>query len=152
VLLAAGAGSQSFSPESSSMPLPSEPTTVPQPGPHSQPKGKKRVLVVEDDPSSRSALQFLLSNRGWDVTLANKLAEAFTSMRASLPDSVVLDLMLPDGDGTVLLERIHREHPEIPVAVTTGVHDAVWLKRVQELKPVCVLQKPISLAELVKVL
>jgi CheY-like chemotaxis protein len=154
VLLAAGAGSPSFFPESSSMQQPSEPTTAPQPqaGPHSQPKAKKRVLVVEDDPSSRSALQFLLSNRGWDVMLANNLAEAFNCVRANLPDSIVLDLMLPDGDGTLLLEQIHRDHPAIPVAVTTGVLDAAWLKRVREFKPVCVLQKPILLSELVKVI
>src|SRR5262245_24848007 len=107
VLLAAGADSLSSSPGSSSGAATSTPSETAQPASQSQrPKGKRRVLVVEDDESSRNALQFLLASSGWEVDLANNLAEALDLLKKSPPDSVVLDLMLPDGDGTLLLEYL----------------------------------------------
>lgn len=110
------------------------------------------MLIVEDDESSRNALNFLLTSSGWEVAVAHTLAEAFDQIKKQTPDSMVLDLMLPDGDGTLLLQYIRDKSLKIPVAVTTGVHDPDWLKRVHGLGPVCVLQKPISLSQLIKVL
>lgn len=63
-------------------------------------------------------------------------------------DSVVLDLMLPDGDGTELLKRLTIDSPHTRVAVVTGVMDPQWIGRVQSFSPVCILSKPILIDEL----
>jgi DNA-binding response OmpR family regulator len=109
--------------------------------------------VVEDDPSSRSALEFLLTRAGCDVLPAENLTEAFAILKQHVPppiDSIVLDLMLPDGDGATLLQHARSVFPNIRVVVATGVLDADWLDRVQALKPASVLRKPILLAELLR--
>jgi DNA-binding response OmpR family regulator len=106
------------------------------------------VLVVEDDPATRSALQFMLSRQGWEVILAGTLAEGLALLKSARPHSVVLDLMLPDGDGTALAEYVHAHCPEVRVAVTTGVLDPQWLQRVSDAHPTVVLKKPIKINEL----
>jgi CheY-like chemotaxis protein len=111
------------------------------------------VLVVEDDPSSRTALQFLLTRAGCEVMPAESLAEAFAVLRQRVPppiDSIVLDLMLPDGDGAALLEHAKRVLPNVRVVVATGVLDAQWLARIKALGPASILRKPILLAELLR--
>jgi len=114
---------------------------------------RRRVLVVEDDPSSRSALGFLLNRAGFEVLLAESLAQAFAAVRggaAKSPDSIVLDLMLPDGDGVQLLEHVRNQYPQIRIIIATGVLDSTWLKRVESFGPVSILRKPIMMSELLK--
>jgi CheY-like chemotaxis protein len=111
------------------------------------------VLVVEDDPSSRTALEFLLARAGCDVLPAENLAQAFEILEAERQpgiDSIVLDLMLPDGDGAILLEHAREYFPGVRVVVATGILDADWLARVATLNPASVLRKPIVLAELLR--
>jgi DNA-binding response OmpR family regulator len=111
------------------------------------------VLVVEDDPSSRSALGFLLARAGFEVLLAESLAQAFAAVRAvpsKTPDSIILDLMLPDGDGVQLLEHVRNHHPQTRIVIATGVLDEAWLKRVESFGPVSILRKPIIMSELLK--
>lgn len=107
-------------------------------------------MIVEDDPSSGTALLYLLAREGWKATLTTSLADAMRLVKVDPPDSIVLDLMLPDGDGTAILEYVRANCPKIRVAVTTGVHDPQWLGRVQSLHPAIVLRKPVMVSELLK--
>jgi two-component system OmpR family response regulator len=105
--------------------------------------------LVEDDPSTSKALVGIFNRRGWDVTHVPTVAEAITQLDSN-PDCIVLDLMLPDGDGTEILARIRAENRPIRVAVTTGTSDAVRLERVLKLNPEVFLTKPVNLAELLE--
>ena len=60
------------------------------------------ALVVEDDPSTLSLLANLLEMRGFSTRTAVSLAEARQSLDP-VPDICMVDLRLPDGDGTELL-------------------------------------------------
>lgn len=62
-----------------------------------------QVLVVEDDDAIRSALARGLTERGHAVTPVRTGADAITSLTANTPDVIVLDLGLPDLDGTAVL-------------------------------------------------
>src|SRR4051794_33861317 len=64
-----------------------------------------RVLLVEDDRSTRAALRRILAYAGHDVRAVETLAEGLTEL-AWPPDCVVLDLMLPDGCGLTVLRRV----------------------------------------------
>jgi DNA-binding response OmpR family regulator len=108
----------------------------------------KRVLIVEDDPSSRSALQYMISHEGCKVDAASTIAEAMKTLKTNPPDFMVLDLMLPDGDGVLLLQHVRANHPQTRVAVTTGVLDPQWLQRVDNAQPTIVLKKPIQIDDL----
>jgi DNA-binding response OmpR family regulator len=106
-----------------------------------------RLLIVEDDASTRSALQQIYSRRGWTVDTAGTLAEAFDFLKLG-PQFVILDLMLPDGEGSTLLRAIRDAGMPTRVAVTTGSNDVELIGAVMLLKPDFVLSKPIRLAEL----
>jgi CheY-like chemotaxis protein len=107
--------------------------------------------LVEDDPATRKALLGILDRQGWEVWGASTLAEAL-SLVARDPDCVVLDLMLPDGEGTAVLEKIRAEGRRALVVVTTGSIDTVRLDCALRLKPAALLTKPIDLPVLLEVI
>ena len=63
---------------------------------------------------------------------------------AGLPHWVVLDLMLPDGDGVAVLQEIREKKLPVKVAVVTGSSDPERLDPVMKLKPDAFLQKPVT--------
>ena len=86
-----------------------------------------RVLVVEDDPSVRGLLHTLLTAEGYDVSTASDGLAGLVKAAQTLPDLILLDLMMPDLGGVRVLEEL-RDDPEladIPVIVVTGKIDAV---------------------------
>lgn len=89
----------------------------------------------------------MLTRRGWAVEVAATISEAVPLVE-QVPDWVVLDLMLPDGDGTHLMRKIRAEGIATRVAVTTGSSDAARLREVIDLRPELLLTKPILPAEL----
>lgn len=126
------------------------PTTAGVPGPvPARPKAKGRLLVVEDDPSSRGAMVSLFRRLGLEVDSAPSLAEATGKLAATPPpDFVILDLMLPDGNGIDLLRHVRTAGLPVRVAVTTGVFDWHLLDDVRKLGPERLYQKPVDAAQL----
>jgi two-component system, OmpR family, KDP operon response regulator KdpE len=80
-----------------------------------------RVLVVEDDREIRTLLQSSLSVEGFLVQTAVSVSEASAMLLHSLPDIVLLDLGLPDGDGADLVRRIRGQHG-LPILVVSARH------------------------------
>jgi signal transduction histidine kinase/CheY-like chemotaxis protein len=82
----------------------------------------RRVLVVEDDETTRELLRQTLQGEGWAVTEAANGLSALERVAAGLPDAIVLDLMMPEMDGFEFLAELrrHREWHEIPVLVVTA--------------------------------
>lgn len=108
---------------------------------------KRRVLVVEDDAMSRRAWEELFGRRGWEVLLAETVAEGLDMLDAA-PDFLILDLRLPDGSGESILHKIREECLMIRVAVTTGTDDARQVSLIEDLHPEALMQKPINVADL----
>lgn len=82
-----------------------------------------RLLLVEDDAGLANALRITMQARGDDVVWANSGRTALDAMAHSHPDLVVLDLGLPDMDGTDVLRAI-RGWSRIPVVVLSARTDA----------------------------
>jgi two-component system KDP operon response regulator KdpE len=80
-----------------------------------------RVLVVEDDREIRALLQSSLSVEGFEVQTAVSVSEASAMLRHQLPDLVLLDLGLPDGDGVQLVRELRKQH-STPVIVVSARH------------------------------
>jgi DNA-binding response OmpR family regulator len=103
-----------------------------------------RILIVEDQDDARESLRRLAERQGFEVTTAGSLAEAIAALDES-PECVVLDLMLPDGEGETLLAKVRKENlPIRVVAVVTGSPDVVRLQKVNGLRPDLLLYKPID--------
>jgi CheY-like chemotaxis protein len=110
-----------------------------------------RVLVVEDDPPTGHALELLLKHHRYDVVIVNSVVEALDRLSSGLaPDAVLLDLMLPDGDGARVLEAIRARGLPSRVTVLTGVGDPDRIDRALKLKPHAVLQKPVEFPQILK--
>lgn len=105
------------------------------------------VLVVEDDPATQRALRLLLASAGWEVLVAGTVADGVRLLTRG-PTWVVLDLMLPDGDGATVLREIRTAGLPIRVVVTTGTSDREHLATVEALRPHRLLRKPIDLDDL----
>jgi PleD family two-component response regulator len=61
--------------------------------------GKSRILIVEDDPDIGNMLRVYFENLGFEISLATRGQDALALTRHSLPQLIVLDIMLPDMDG-----------------------------------------------------
>jgi DNA-binding response OmpR family regulator len=85
-----------------------------------------RVLVVEDDDGIATGLRTHLQLQGWAVDCVARLQPAWGALRAEPFDLVLLDLGLPDGDGTELLRRVRGApsgtlpDPQTPVLIMTA--------------------------------
>ncbi len=78
-----------------------------------------RALLVEDDEGIASSLASHLQRAGWAVDRAGTLARAWAALTAEPFDVVLLDLGLPDGDGSDLLRRLRQSTgPGLPDAAT----------------------------------
>jgi DNA-binding response OmpR family regulator len=87
----------------------------------------RSVLLVEDDARVRRALRLALQDEGYDVAEAATGESGLDELRVSMPDVVLLDVMLPDLDGFTVCREIRRESdvPVIMVTARTDSHDVV---------------------------
>jgi DNA-binding response OmpR family regulator len=106
------------------------------------------VLVVEDDALIASSLVRALEANGYDACTAGSVVDAIRALDAEPPDLVLLDLGLPDGDGSEVAVHAAREHPTIPVIVLTARDSEVDVVLGLEAGAVDYVTKPFRLAEL----
>jgi two-component system, OmpR family, response regulator len=78
-----------------------------------------RILVVDDDDPLRHALVEALQQRGYDVVGAATLEGACEVVDRALPDLAVVDLGLPDGEGSALVRWLRDTH-DLPVVILSG--------------------------------
>ncbi len=106
------------------------------------------VLLVEDDAGLRQAVVRGLTKAGFLVAAAGSRREALESAREIDPDAVVMDVMLPDGQGPAVAEEIRRQdgHGALPVLFVTAQAPAAIR---DSLFPAPVLFKPFTYRQLV---
>ncbi len=81
---------------------------------------KSQLLVVDDDPDILQVLKANLELYGYETVLAADWAAAKKVLEMSLPDLVILDVTLPDGNGMDLCREFKRDYPKIPVIMLTA--------------------------------
>jgi DNA-binding response OmpR family regulator len=103
----------------------------------------KRLLIVVADMATRVSLSSLFRGEGWEVAAARSVAEGLASLDP-LPDWVVLDLWLPDGDGEKVLRAVRGAGTTCRVALLSGEPDPARLLRLMRLDPDLVMPRPID--------
>jgi two-component system, OmpR family, KDP operon response regulator KdpE len=101
------------------------------------------LVLIEDDPAIRTALERALSRRGHAVYAAPTAMAGLELVTSRSPDVVVLDLGLPDVDGTQVLGMI-RGISAVPVIVATARDDEAEMVRVLDLGADDYVVKPFS--------
>lgn len=78
------------------------------------------ILVVDDDPDIVLALQDFLDHDGYQVSVAGTCTEALSQAIEHRYNAVLLDLGLPDGDGSSVLRTLQELQPQLPVIILTA--------------------------------
>src|SRR5437762_4372595 len=83
-----------------------------------------RVLVVDDEPPVRTALERALRLAGYDVALAEGGEQALREVAGAAPDAIVLDVLMPGVDGLEVCRRIRSAGDTTPILMLTA-RDAI---------------------------
>ncbi|MFT8246124.1 response regulator transcription factor [Roseomonas sp. BN140053] len=111
-----------------------------------------RILLVDDDPAIREVLRFALNRAGFETAEAADGAAGLRAARESLPDLVVLDVMLPEMDGTAVCRALRASGgaaAAVPVLFLSSRDDEVDRVVGLEIGGDDYLTKPFSPRELV---
>lgn len=83
-------------------------------------KDKPRILIVEDDANIREALSTILQQKGYNTDTAKDGREAIQKSKAKFFNLALLDIKLPDMEGTKLLTTLHENLPKMVKIMLTG--------------------------------
>jgi len=107
-----------------------------------------RILYVEDDPTAREYIEKGLAEQGYSVTVATEAQTGLSLALESPFDLLILDVMLPDGDGFELLQRIRDKGADMPAIFLTARSEVSDRIRGLNLGADDYLVKPFAFAEL----
>jgi CheY-like chemotaxis protein len=112
------------------------------------------VLVVDDDPDLCSTLWDLLRERGYRVSVAHDQGTARTELTNTTYQAVLIDMKLPDGDGTAVFRLVRQTNPQARTIVITGHRSEMdqVVQRVVDEGADAVCYKPFDVPRLLDVL
>lgn len=108
------------------------------------------ILIVDDEEMARNFVAEHLRDAGHEVIEAGTLAQGHQSIEAGAADIVLLDVVLPDGSGLSLLDRIALENPSPPVILITAFGEVDTAVQAMKKGAQDFLQKPLDLDQLVQ--
>lgn len=110
---------------------------------------EKKVLVIEDEPSIVTLLQYNLNKAGFHVITASDGEEGLNKALTENPDFILLDLMLPKMDGLDVCKELRLRHIDTPILMLTAKDDEFDKVLGLELGADDYLTKPFSPREVV---
>ena len=110
---------------------------------------RRKVLVVDDDPSIREVLAIILGSQGYEVLTAADGREALDLLHdGALPQVILLDLMMPVMNGWTFREEMQRDAVLAPIPVLVMTGDGEIADKTVRLSAAGFLRKPIGLNDL----
>jgi DNA-binding response OmpR family regulator len=109
----------------------------------------KNILVIEDNHAILDVITLILQSEAYNVTGLNKSADMMFHIEQLKPDLLILDIMLPDGDGRELLKTLRSDTTtdQIPVLMISARYTAQNVEH-GEYKPNGFLAKPFDIDDL----
>jgi len=105
------------------------------------------LLLIEDDAVLRKTLQLVLTQKGFEVEIANDGKSGLKKAYASSPDVVILDIMLPDMSGWEVCTRF-REMSDVPIIMLTALGNSDDVVKGLDMGADDYLIKPVTAEEL----
>ncbi|MGL4296411.1 MAG: ActR/PrrA/RegA family redox response regulator transcription factor [Aestuariivirga sp.] len=102
----------------------------------------KSLLLVDDDKPFVTRLARAMESRGFDVRMAESVAEGVAMVRRAAPAFAVVDLRLGDGNGLDVIEALHATRPEARAVVLTGYGNIATAVTAVKLGAIDYLAKP----------
>lgn len=110
----------------------------------------KTIIVVDDEEKFAERLAERLQLRGFDTVTAYDGNSALSLLKATRFDSMILDLRLPDIDGTKVLQKTIADFPDIQVIILSGHANEQDFKRCLALGAAACFQKPANIKMLIE--
>ncbi len=111
----------------------------------------KKILVIDDERGVREVLTEYLEKEGYKVTAVENGGEALSHVKREAYDLAILDLKLPDMEGTEVLRGIRRFDSEVKVVVLTGYPSIKTAAETAKSQALDYLTKPVDIEELGKI-
>jgi two-component system KDP operon response regulator KdpE len=108
-----------------------------------------KILIVDDEPSIRKLLTAGLESQGFEVASTATLREARKQFKAFAPETIVLDLGLPDGAGLDLLRELRAQGDRTPTIILSSRADEAGIVEALDLGADDYVVKPFGVAELI---
>jgi ActR/RegA family two-component response regulator len=116
----------------------------------SEKKQISSILLVDDEKELCSMLGDSLDSRGFQIEIAHSKREALKSLKKKLPDLVLLDLRLPDGDGIALLTVIVKMTPAPAVIIATAFGSEEARSKANKIGTYDFLDKPYNEEDIIR--
>ena len=81
---------------------------------------KRKILLVDDEVDFVELMTMRLEANGYEVITANNGKDALDRAKKDKPDAILLDIMMPEMDGLMVLKNIRSEDTRIPIFITTA--------------------------------
>ncbi len=110
----------------------------------------KRVLIIDDDIQTRSALRHILESLNCEVCEASDGREGINSFRKNPTDIVITDIYMPGDNGLQVIMDLQREFPGIKIVAISGV-ETDYIDNLQAAKDfgaAYCLRKPVSVEDI----
>jgi two-component system response regulator MprA len=105
----------------------------------------KKILVVDDEPEVRQLMEHFLTERGYEVRIAENGRLALAALDTFAPDVVLLDMHMPEMDGLETLKCLAARAPSLPVIMITVNEDIETTSRLLQLGAADYVPKPFNL-------
>lgn len=108
-----------------------------------------KILIVDDEPNILLSLEFLFKKEGYKVFIARDGEEAMSLIQESVPELVILDIMMPKVDGYEVCKFLKQHHKEVKVIFLTAKSKHQEIQKGLDLGADLYLTKPFSTKDLV---
>jgi DNA-binding response OmpR family regulator len=111
--------------------------------------GKKKVLIIDDDPNVHMILKMTLERAGYEAASALDAMQGPMTARNLKPDLIILDIMMPAGGGVSVYRRLKQNTltMNIPVIIYSSTSTEVLRDSLPEIDEIPFLQKPSDLTQ-----
>ena len=109
---------------------------------------QERILIVDDETNIVSSLKEILTDEGYDVSVAEDGLDALDMIQSDPPDLLLLDIWLPGMDGIEVLKTIKTYHPDIEVLIMSGHGTIDTAVKATKLGAFDFIEKPFSMDHL----
>ena len=111
---------------------------------------KKKILIVDDEESIRKVFRWVLEAQGYEVETAETGLQAIEKFQKRFYNLALIDIRLPDMEGTVLLSKLHRCSPKTMKIMVTGYPSLENAVKSLNIGADAYVIKPVEPSELVK--
>lgn len=107
------------------------------------------ILIVDDEPTIQQSLSGILSDEGFEISIASNGYEALQIIQNDSPDLVLLDIWMPGIDGIETLKEVKKQHPNTQVIIITGHGTIETAVKATKLGAFDLIEKPLSIDKIV---